>query len=101
MDDIGKLVQNGTFGKLTEPVALYPKAKQSKAPLCLKKQKRCLILPYDGADKEINLANHSKDEPNQEWVGSKDMPASEDADKIAYPHNSKKNYAHSYPWDKK
>lgn len=40
-EDIGKLVQNGTFEKLTEPVALYPKAKQSKAPLCLKKQKRC------------------------------------------------------------
>lgn len=99
-EDIGKLVQNGTFGKLTEPVALYPKAKQ-KAPLCFKKTKAALILPYDGAYHEINLANHSKDETNQEWVGSKDMPASEDADKICKPHNSKKNYAHSDCGDEK
>ena len=94
--DIGKLVQNGTFEKLTEPVALYPKAKQSKAPLCLKKTKAALILPYDGAYHEINLANHSKDEPNQERVAAEQMPASEDADKISEPHYPAKDNAHSY-----
>ena len=94
--DIGKLVQNGTFEKLTEPVALYPKAKQSKAPLCLKKTKAALILPYDGAYHEINLANHSKDEPNQERVAAEQMPASEDADKISYAHYPEKDNTHSY-----
>ena len=93
-EDIGKLVQNGTFEKLTEPVALYPKAKQSKAPLCFKKTKAALILPYDGADKEINFPHHSKDEAYQERVGSKDMPASEEADKISYAHYPKKDNAH-------
>ncbi len=55
------------------------------------KTKAALILPYDGADEEINLPYHTKDEAYQERVGSKNMPASEDADKISYAHYPKKD----------